>query len=184
MIPYFKKIWLGIFTVLVGMKITFHHLFERNVTIQYPDERMPVPDNARNRLYVDMSDCNGCNGCVRACPVNCITVETVKAVAGDDVPPLRSGGKRGLWVTSYEIDFAKCCYCALCTEACPTNAIRSTKEYEYSTYSREELVYNFVDLQKSMTPKQIQDKKDMLARFNEEKKKEAAAKAATGDDQS
>jgi NADH-quinone oxidoreductase subunit I len=160
------------------MKITTVHLFAKNVTVQYPDERLPVPDNARNRLYVDMADCNGCNGCVRACPVNCITVETVKVVPGDEIPPLKSGGKRGLWVTKYEIDFAKCCFCALCTEACPTNAIRTTKEYEYSTYSRNDLIYNFIELQNFMTPEQIKEKKDMFVKFQAEKKREEAAKKA------
>jgi NADH-quinone oxidoreductase subunit I len=182
MLRYFQKVWMGVYTVLIGMKITLTHLFAHNVTVQYPDAQIPIPDNARNRLYVDMSDCNGCNGCVRACPVNCITVETIKAAPGDEVPPLKSGGKRALWVPSFEIDFAKCCFCSLCTEACPTAAIRRTKEFEYSTYSRENLKYNFVKMQKSMTQEQIKEKKELLAASlaaaAAKKKEEEAKKAA------
>ena len=95
---YFRNIWLDVYTVLVGMRLTLIHLFERNVTVQYPKERYPIPDNARNRLFLDKELCDGCNRCVRACPVNCITIETLRAVPGK-TPPLKDGSKRNLWVT-------------------------------------------------------------------------------------
>ncbi len=181
MLNYFKNIWLGIYTVLVGMRITIDHMFQRNVTVQYPDVHPlekasddKMPDNARNRLFVDMDLCNGCNGCARACPVNCITVETVKVTPGDDVKPLKNGEKRGLWVTNYEIDFAKCCFCGLCTEPCPTHAIYMTTEFEYSTYDRNELIYKF----STMTPEEAKEKQEMYAKFKAEKKKKDAAKKA------
>jgi NADH-quinone oxidoreductase subunit I len=178
---YFKNIYLGVSTVIVGMIITFKHLFERNVTVQYPDvhptdksghDKMPM--NARNRLFLDIEDCNGCSGCARACPVQCIDLETVKVVPGDDAPELRSGGKRGLWVTRYNIDFAKCCFCALCLEPCPTGAIKMTPEFEYSTDKRENLLYTFA----VMPDDEVAEKKEMAAKFAAEKKKKAAAAKA------
>ncbi len=191
---YFKNIWLGVWTVLVGMKITLEHLFAKKVTNQYPDrwhpiegkfsgtrsfrkgdeDRSDIPSYSRNRLYVDMNICNGCNGCARACPVNCITVETLKVTPGDKVEPLGDGSKRGLWVTKHDIDFAKCCFCGLCTEPCPTEAIYMTKEFEYATEKRDDLVYHFA----VMTPEEIQEKKDMYEKFMADKKKQAAAGAA------
>ncbi len=178
---YFKNVWLGVWTVVIGMRITLDHLFRKNVTIQYPNVHPrekagwgDMPNNARNRLDVDMDDCNGCNSCMRACPVNCINVETVKVVPGDDVPALKSGGKRGLWVTKYEIDFAKCCFCALCTEACPTKSIFMTTEFEYSTYDRKELLYDFVKVHNSMTPEKIVEVKEKWNKFQAEKKKAEA----------
>lgn len=186
MISYFRSVWQGIYTVLLGMKITLIHLFSKNVTVQYPNVHPTekagpdkMPPNARNRLYVDMEECNGCMGCVRACPVNCITVETVKVVPGDTAPPLRSGAKRGLWVTNYEIDFAKCCFCGLCTEACPTNAIVMTTEFEYSAYDRNDLIYNFVRMQNTMTPEKIKEVKEKYEKFQQEKKKAEAEKKAS-----
>jgi NADH-quinone oxidoreductase subunit I len=179
---YFKNIWLGIYTVLVGMKITLKHLFVNNVTVQYPNvhptekaghDKMPA--NARNRLFNDYEDCNGCMGCMRACPVNCIVVETLKVVPTDNIPTLRSGGKRGLWVTKYTIDMAKCCFCGLCIEPCPTFSIKMTNEFEYSEYDRGNLLYDFG----KMTPEEIKQKQDLLAQFNAEKKrKEEEAKKA------
>jgi NADH-quinone oxidoreductase subunit I len=178
---YFKNIYVTISTILIGMRITISHLFYKNVTVQYPNvhpldkagsDKMPA--NARNRIFNDYEDCNGCMGCMRACPVNCITVETLKTTPGDDIPMLRSGGKRGLWVTKWDIDFAKCCFCSLCTEPCPTNSIRMTPDFEYSVYDRSELLYHF----SKMTPEEIQSKKDMLAKYQAEKKKAEDAKKA------
>ncbi|MFP4369424.1 MAG: NuoI/complex I 23 kDa subunit family protein [Candidatus Kapaibacterium sp.] len=176
---YFKNIFSGIYTALVGMKITLAHLFKKKVTMQYPDNYHPIksgdmPSNSRNRIHVDMDDCNGCNSCARACPVDCISIDTVKVVPGDEPPPLKSGGKRALWVTKYDIDFGICCFCSLCTEACPTNAIMMTREFEYSTFDRNELLYHFGE----MTPEEVKEKEEKFKKFQIEKKKQAAAKKA------
>ena len=171
---YFKNIWLGVYTALIGMSITLRHLFVRNVTIQYPQERLPIPDNARNRLFLDYDLCNGCQQCARACPVNCIIVETIKTTPGDTIPPLKDGSKRALWVPKYDIDFAKCCFCSLCTEPCPTEAIKMTPEFEYTKYNRNGLIYSF----SMMTEQEAVEKKEMYEKFAVEKKrKEAEAKA-------
>jgi len=179
---YFEKIWLGVKTVLIGMGITLKHLFSHNVTIQYPNvhptdkagsDRMP--DNARNRLFMDYDLCSGCGGCVRACPVDCINLNTVKAVPDDDVPPLKDGAKRGLWVLDFEIDFSKCCFCGLCVPACPTGAMKMTTEFEYSTLNKEDLVYKFSHLSKEFA----EEKTKIYNKFAaEKKKKDAEAKKA------
>lgn len=178
---YFKNVWLGFWTVIIGMKITLRHLFEPNVTVQYPNESYPIPDNARNRLKLETDLCNGCNSCARACPVNCITVETLRVVPDDpEQPMIGDGTKRKLWVPVYDIDFAKCCFCSLCTTVCPTLAIHHTTEFEYSTYNREDLYYRFSD----MSAEKVEMKKKMLEEFQEKEKKakaEAAAKKAAED---
>jgi NADH-quinone oxidoreductase subunit I len=56
---YFRNVWDGVVTVLIGMKITWAHLFTRAVTIQYPDVKVKLPDRARNRLYVNMETASG-----------------------------------------------------------------------------------------------------------------------------
>jgi NADH-quinone oxidoreductase subunit I len=173
MLNYFKNMWLGVFTVLVGLRLTLIHLFARNVTVQYPDEQYPIPPNARNRLYLDPDLCDACLRCVKACPVNCITVESLRAVPAL-TPPLKNGDKRNLWVTDYKIDFAKCCFCALCVEPCPTSAIIMTTEFEYSAYTREELHYTFV----KMSDEDRKEKESQLAVYQEEQKKKKAADAA------
>ena len=171
---YFSNIWLGIYTTLVGMKITFGHLFQKKVTVQYPDERYPIPDNARNRLYVNMDDCIGCLQCSNACPVNCISIETVKSLPTEDLGMTSVGTKKRLWVTKYDIDLGKCCFCGLCTFPCPTECIKMTTFFEYSEYGRDNFLYSFTTL----TPEEIQAKKDQLAAFEKEAAAQKAAAAA------
>ncbi|HCV42358.1 MAG TPA: NADPH-quinone oxidoreductase, partial [Bacteroidetes bacterium] len=123
---YFKNVWEGIFTVLIGMKITWLHLFTRAVTIQYPDQKLTLPERARNRLYVNMDDCIGCDQCSMACPVDCITIKTVKSTPDIDLGLTSVGTKKRLYVTQFDIDIAKCCYCGLCVPPCPTECIKMT----------------------------------------------------------
>ncbi len=181
---YFKNIWLGLSTVLVGMKIVFQHLFAKKVTMQYPDIFDPIkegsiPPNARNRIFVDINNCDGCQACARACPVGCISIDIVKVTPGDPtVTNIAATGKpRKTWVTKHDIDFALCCFCSLCNDACPTQAIRMTQEFEYSTYDKSELLYHFSNL----TAEQAEQKKQMWAGYMAEKKKAEALAAKAAD---
>lgn len=192
MIKYLKNVWVGLWTAFVGMNITFKHLFRKNVTIQYPKERFPIPDGtngtamARNRLFMNMELCDGCQRCSKACPVNCIDIKIIQVVKSVEQPVLSNGDKRNAWVPTYDIDFAKCCFCGLCTTVCPTDAIKHTTEFEYSTLSRENTVrihfdnkkfyvkglkYSFVNQNEDF----YKEKNQILADF---KAKKAAEKAA------
>ena len=168
---YFKNVFDGIVTVLIGMKVTWRHLFTRAVTIQYPDVKLKLPDRARNRLYVNMDDCIGCDQCALACPVDCITIETVKSTPDVDLGLTSLGTKKRLYVTRFDIDIAKCCYCALCVYPCPTECIKMTDVYEFSEYERRNLIYTFA----VMSPEEIDQAKAKLAAHE---KAEAAKKAA------
>jgi NADH-quinone oxidoreductase chain I len=174
MLEYFKNTWQGLWTAIVGMTITFKHLFVPAVTIQYPDVKVQMPERSRNRLYVNMDDCIGCDQCARACPVDCITIETVKSIPGEDLGITSQGKKKALWVTQFDIDIAKCCYCSLCVYPCPTDCIYMTDVYEFSEYERENLVYHFATL----TPEESEIKKQNYARLEAEKAAQKAAAAA------
>ncbi len=172
---YLKNTWDGLWTVLVGMKITLKHIFVPSVTIQYPEIKPVLPERARNRLYVNMADCIGCTQCATACPVNCITIETVKAVPSDGQRITSNGKKKALWVTKFDIDIAKCCFCSLCTYPCPTECIKMTNVYEFSEFERNDLIYSFASLSES----EIEEKRANYNKFMAEKEaaKLAAAKA-------
>lgn len=128
-------------------------------------------DRVRNRLYVNMDDCIGCDQCARACPVDCITIETVKSLPGEDLGKTSNGKKKALWVTKFDIDIAKCCYCQLCVFPCPTECIYMTDTYEFSEYNRQNLIYNY----STLSPEEAEQKVINFQKFEEEKK---AAKAA------
>jgi NADH-quinone oxidoreductase chain I len=174
MFEYFKNTWQGLWTAIVGMTITFKHLFVPAVTIQYPDVKVQLPERSRNRLYVNMDDCIGCDQCSRACPVDCITIETVKSIPGEDLGLTSQGKKKALWVTQFDIDIAKCCYCSLCVYPCPTDCIYMTDVYEFSEYERDNLVYHFATL----TPEESEVKKQNYANLEAEKAAQKAAAAA------
>ena len=173
---YFRNVRDGVWTVLIGMKITWRHLFTPAVTIQYPDVKVKLPERARNRLYVNMDDCIGCDQCSMACPVNCITIETIKSTPDVDLGLTSIGTKKRLYVPVFDIDIAKCCYCGLCVPPCPTECIKMTDVYEFSEFDRSSLIYNFA----IMTPAEVDQAKSKLAAYDKEQavKKAAAAAAA------
>lgn len=169
---YFSNIWTGLSTVAIGMKVTFKHLFVPAVTIQYPSVRIELPERERNRLYVNMDDCIGCDQCSRACPVSCIKIETVKSLPTEDLGKTSNGKKKALWVTKFDIDLAKCCYCQLCVFPCPTECIYMTDVYEFSEFERKDLVYDYVTL----TREEREQKKLNYKKFEAEKAAEKVAK--------
>lgn len=171
---YFKNTWEAIWTVLIGMKITFKHLFTPSVTILYPEEKLQLPERSRNRLYVNIDDCIGCDQCVRACPVDCITLDTVKSVPGDDLGVTSNGKKKALWVTRFDIDIAKCCYCSLCVYPCPTECIKMTDIYEFSEWDRDNLIYHFATL----SDEEVKIRKENYSKLEAEKAAQKAAAAA------
>ncbi|MEE8290026.1 MAG: NADH-quinone oxidoreductase subunit I [Candidatus Tectomicrobia bacterium] len=145
MLDYFINIWDAIWTPLVGMRLTWKRLFRPAVTLQYPDERWELPSGSRMQLFVNMDDCIGCAQCERVCPVNCITIETVKAVP-DDVEETSTGHKIRLHTTVFDIDMAKCCYCNLCVYPCPTECIYMTSSFEDAAPDRFDLLYHFAQI--------------------------------------
>src|SRR3989339_1864482 len=151
---YFNNIKDGLVTVFIGMKITFMHLFTPSVTIQYPSVKVPMVERVRNRLFVNIDDCIGCDQCARACPVSCIEITTVKGLPTEDLGKTSQGKKKALWVTKFNIDFAKCCYCQLCVFPCPTECIYMTDEYEFTKLERTDLLYKFATL----TPEEVEQR--------------------------
>jgi NADH-quinone oxidoreductase subunit I len=184
---YFKDIYDGIATAMVGMKITWKHLFTKNVTIQYPDEKHDIPERVRNRLYVNMDDCIGCDQCAKACPVNCITIETAKSLPEEDLGETSTGNRKKLWVTQFDIDIAKCCYCALCVPPCPTECIFMTPVFEFSEYNRDDLIYRFSTLtaeeaaEKTANAERAKQEADAKKAAELEAKKKAAAEKAAAE---
>ena len=170
---YFLNIWETIISLSTGFGITWVHMLnikKGNVTLQYPEEKWPRPERnigfnhddynvIRSRLTADMDDCIGCLKCMRACPVDCISIETVKAeTRGEDIKDIghvgitSSGSKKAMVVTRFDIDMTECCYCNLCTYPCPEdcifmtggpNADRHPIDYEFSEYDRTDLIYRF-----------------------------------------
>ncbi len=88
---YIRNIYRGVYTVLVGMRITIKQFFEPNVTHQYPYEHdyekkrnvREIPKGYRGQLYNRMEDCIGCKKCEMICPVDCIAIDATKLPKGE-----------------------------------------------------------------------------------------------------
>ena len=90
---YIRNIYRGVYTVLVGMRVTIKQFFEPNVTHQYPYEHdyekkrnvREIPKGYRGQLYNRMEDCIGCKKCEMICPVDCITIKGTKLPKGEQL---------------------------------------------------------------------------------------------------
>jgi NADH-quinone oxidoreductase subunit I len=143
MLTWFKDVWEGFWTVLVGMKITWRHLFTQKVTLQYPEEKWQLPPKSRMRLFMKYEDCIGCGQCARACPVQCIYIKADKRDPKATPIFAANGQPIKLDVTVFDIDMSLCCYCNLCTYPCPTDCIYMTPEFEFATTDLTNHLYHF-----------------------------------------
>jgi formate hydrogenlyase subunit 6/NADH:ubiquinone oxidoreductase subunit I len=145
MLNYFKDLWRGIVTVLNSMAVSSRHLFTRSVTLQYPTQKWEMPERSRGRLLNRIEDCIGDGQCARVCPTSCITVKSEKR--GKNEPPALTsdGTSKKLRTYVFDIDMTLCCYCSLCTFACPTGSLIMTPEYEYSVYDKKDHIYHFAN---------------------------------------
>lgn len=177
MLETIKDSWITFRSIFTGLGVTFRHLFSPSVTLQYPDERMELPNGARARLYVNIDDCIGCNLCARACPVNCIDIETVASTEDVDLGQTSTGNPKRFWLTRFNIDMAKCMYCDLCVPPCPTECIYMVPEYEYSEFDRTNLVYHFSNLEPEMVAK-VKEKAEIEAEEKKRQREEMMRKKA------
>ena len=155
---YIQTIFHAVNTVLKGMWITLKNMFKTPITIQYPDVDImqadisvfgyrgclsSLPDRYRGFLNVDLEICIGCDLCLKACPIDCIKIESIKI---DKISIMGKGGKKVNKIkhpVRFDIHLGKCMYCGLCVEPCPTGAIFFTKEFEGATYSLNTLIARF-----------------------------------------
>ena len=130
--------------IVKGMAETAKNFFgsyvsdDRLTTVQYPEERMPQIETARQFpfLVYDGDDwhkgmrCVACQICEKECPPKCIYIEKSKDKKPDYV------GKPQIYPARFDIDISVCMSCQICVEVCPFEAIKMDTEYELSTTDR------------------------------------------------
>ncbi len=115
-----------------GLKTTLEHLFKRPVTVQYPEEVLPLPTGYRGRVTLVVNPetnryrCTACGLCAKACPVSIIQIVRAKDESGKPTP----------YPERFEYNLLECIVCGLCVEACPFEALTMSPERELAVYSR------------------------------------------------
>jgi len=182
--------------ILKGMAVTARNFVgsyfekERLITVQYPEERSPLPENYRNFpfLIFDTDDpeaglrCVACKICEKECPPQCIYI-----IKSEDKKPDYLG-KPQFYPATFDIDISVCMSCQICVEVCPFEAIKMDKVFELSKRERfDALLQRKGELSKSNTyyhsihpieAAEVDRNLAEAAAMAEAKKKAAAAAAA------
>lgn len=136
------KLFSAIYNLLLGMKTTSKHLFRHAITLQYPEEKWPMPERSRG-IVVLLSDketgelnCTSCLLCMKVCPSAAIKIEQHR----DEETKKRI-------LDEFIVDHTICCFCGLCQDTCNFAAIKLAPKYEFSTLTKEDLIWNKDKLQ-------------------------------------
>ena len=141
---YFQNIYDNVKSISIGMKITLKYCFQKTVTVQYPEQRLSFAPRYRGIHEFEADKCIACDQCAKACPVDCIYIDKTAPRKIDKKTGKASGGE----LLRFAIDYSKCMFCALCTDPCPTACIHMGKLHDLSSYSREDVVVEFAELDK------------------------------------
>ena len=124
-----------------GLLTTLREMFDKPVTVQYPEEKRPVSRRFKGRHVLQryengMERCIGCSLCSAACPADAIFVESAENTDEERYSP----GER--YARVYEINMLRCIFCGYCEDACPTEAIVLGDNYELSFTDRRQSIYS------------------------------------------
>ncbi|NJD01670.1 MAG: NADH-quinone oxidoreductase subunit I [Ruminiclostridium sp.] len=103
-----------------GIRVTLGHLFEKNITQQYPEQKPQLPPRSRCSFKLDPEKCSACGICALSCPNRVITVNGEK------------GADNKKHVSNYQMEMMNCLFCGLCVESCPSQALGFTQNFELS----------------------------------------------------
>jgi len=124
-----------------------YHDPTRLTTVRYPEQTLPVQENARvfPFLVYDGADaekglrCVACLICEKECPPQCIYIVAERDEKGKVVRHPRL----------FDIDISVCMSCQICVEVCPFDAIKMDTQFELSKHGRfEELLLHKQNLAK------------------------------------
>lgn len=137
---------LYLINIIKGMMITFSHMFKKQPTIHYPEQKREFSPVFRglhvlNRDEEGREKCTACGLCAVACPAEAITMEAAERMEGEE-----NLYKEEKYAAKYEINMLRCIFCGLCEEACPKDAIYLSETFAPANYTRKGFIYGKEDL--------------------------------------
>lgn len=138
MVAYFREIFGGLWSLVVGLSVTFKEFFSPTVTVQYPYQHLKMTEKFRGHIILKAdedgnSKCIVCMMCQRACPSDCISLAGKK----------EEGAKKKV-LSKYVLDFTKCSLCGSCVESCNFDAIEYSKDYNLASTRREDFIFDLL----------------------------------------
>lgn len=136
---------MGVLEIAKGMGTTLGKLFQKPLTVSYPEAPVRLQPRFRGRHILTkhangLEKCIGCSLCAAACPAYAIYVEAAENTPQKTV----SAGER--YASVYEINMLRCIFCGMCEEACPTGAVILGTEFELADYKYRDFVYGKEDM--------------------------------------
>jgi NADH-quinone oxidoreductase subunit I len=137
---------LYLINIIKGMMITFSHMFKKQPTIRYPEQKREFSPVFRglhvlNRDEEGREKCTACGLCAVACPAEAITMEAAERTDAET-----HLYKEEKYAAKYEINMLRCIFCGLCEEACPKDAIYLSETFAPANYTRKGFIYGKEDL--------------------------------------
>ena len=129
-----RKFRLPALGILEAMRVTLRTMLSKAVTVQYPEERIELPERTRGVIALLEENCTVCMLCAKECPCWCIYIEGHKVTKPGKRKPVNE-------LDRFAIDYGLCMYCGICVEVCPFDALHWSPFFEYTSYSYEGMIH-------------------------------------------
>ena len=130
--------------LLVGFATTFGYIFKKPVTVNYPDEKVPMFPKYRGKQVL-MRDEKRAREMRRAAGCARWRARRMRSTSrrAENDGTVQAGPR---YAKVYQIHKTRCIFCGYCEEACPVSAIFMGKDYELAVYSKDDFIWDKQDL--------------------------------------
>ena len=169
-----RKAIQGLWSLLIGLKITGHAFFQKQSTVHYP--RQTVPNLATYRGHIELvaredapgiPKCISCYKCAVGCPSACISLScpedhpsaktrtpAIPGPLGQDpafritpvkvAPPDNPGAPSRRTPATFHLDYNYCSLCGLCVQNCPVESLRFSQDVYLAGFTKQEFEYDLL----------------------------------------